>query len=102
MIHVKDDWYIDIDQYSYTLEQFVVTYVDKDGVERNSFKNQTYHATLEKALKHFSEEVIREKLSEEYMELKDAITVVRECRKSINEAVERLLNDIEEKDGEES
>lgn len=92
MIHIIGDWYIDVDQYSYTLEQYAGTSVDKDGVERKNYKNQTYHATFEKALKHFGREILTEKLSEKDMELSEAIEIVKKCNEQIKFEIERLMN----------
>lgn len=92
MIHIIGDWYIDVDQYSYTLEEYAGTSVDKDGVERKNYKNQTYHATLEKALKHFGRVILTEKLSEKDMELSEAIEIVKDCNERMHAEITRLMN----------
>ena len=92
MIHIDKDWYVDVDQYSYTLEQYTGDSVDKDGVVRHNYKNQTYHATLDKALKQYCREVIKGKLAERDMELKEAIELIKDLSANVDETVERILN----------
>ena len=72
MIHIDGDWYIDIDDYTYNLQQYAGTTVDKDGKERTVWKNISYHSSLANALYHYEIRMIRESLKPD-MELDEAI-----------------------------
>lgn len=87
MIHVKGDWYIEIDERTYNLMQFSGTYVDKDGRVCSSYKNTTYHATLEQALNQYIRYAVRDALSQEDLEIKDAIRV-------LHDEVEKIRKDL--------
>lgn len=76
MIHIKDDWYIEVDERSYNLQQFVDTYIDKDGVERNIWKNVTYHGTLTEALDRYLRRVAHDSLQDD-MDIVEALERLR-------------------------
>lgn len=78
MIHVKDDWYIDVDEYSYNLQQYNGVYTDKKGNEIKQWKNQTYHPTLNKALWQYIQYRVRDALKDEDMEVMQAVQTIRE------------------------
>ena len=50
MIHVENDWYVDVDKYCYILAKYNGTRLDKDGKEVEVWTDQKYYATLKKAL----------------------------------------------------
>ena len=72
MIHIKGDWYIDVDERSYNLMKFAGTYNDKNGKECNSYTNITYHSTLAAALNQYAVYVVRDALEPD-MEIKEAV-----------------------------
>lgn len=78
MIHIKGDWYIEADERTYNLMQFAGTYVDKEGRVCSSYKNTTYHATLEQALNQYVKYAIRDALNEDDLEIKEAIRVLHD------------------------
>ena len=75
MIHIKDDWYVDVDERSYNLTKFAGTYLDKNGNECKSYTNTTYHRTLADALKQYMVYVVRDALEPD-MEIKEAVQVL--------------------------
>lgn len=40
MIHVENDWYVDVDKYCYVLEKYNGTRLDKDGKEVEVWTDQ--------------------------------------------------------------
>lgn len=92
MIHITGDWYVDVDQYSYILEEYTGSYTDKDGIERKNYKNVTYHATLDKALIQFQKEQIKAALSEKDMELAEAIEIVQTFNYMLKHTIETVLS----------
>lgn len=72
MIHIKGDWYIDVDERTYNLTKFMGTYQDKDGKECKTFANTTYHRTLAEALQKYMTYVVRDALEPD-MEIKEAV-----------------------------
>lgn len=89
MIHIKDDWYIDVDEASYNLQQYMGVYTDKNGNEIKQWKNQTYHATLDRALWQYVTYKVRDALKDNDIEIKEAIQIIREelqkARKDISD-----------------
>ena len=77
MIHIKDDWYIDIDEYTFNLQQYAGTYVDREGKERKNWKNVTYHSTLANAIFQYERMMVRKELKPD-MELVDALQKMEE------------------------
>ena len=77
MIHVKDDWYIDVDEYSYNLQQYNGVYTDKNGNEIKQWKNQTYHASLDKALWQYVVYRVRDAVKDQDLEIKEAVQIIR-------------------------
>lgn len=84
LILIKDDWYIEIDEYSYNLQQFNGIYIDKKGNEIAQWKNQTYHPTLDKALWQYTQYKVRDALRDASKDLLDGITIA-EAIKIIHE-----------------
>lgn len=76
MIHIKDDWYVEVDELSYNLCQFASERVEKDGSKRNMYKNVTYHRTLAEALQQYSKYRIRNALQAD-MTLSEAIETIQ-------------------------
>lgn len=91
MIHIKGDWFIDIDEHSYNLQQYAGEVIDKDGKQRKSWKNVTYHGTLEQALIQFQKNQIHDALAEKDMELAEAIDVVQTFNYMLKSSVEKVL-----------
>lgn len=95
MIHVKDDWYIEVDEYSYNLQQYNGIYVDKKGNEIKQWKNATYHPTLDKALWQYVQYRVRDALSEnDVIEIKDAIQIVRSELKSARADIANITDGV--------
>ncbi len=86
MIHIKDDWYIDIDERTYNLMKFAGTYLDKKGNECKSFTNITYHSTLAAALNQYVSYAVRDALEPD-MEIQEAV-------KTLWDAVAKAKEDI--------
>ena len=88
MIHIKDDWYVDVDEASYNLQQYAGVYTDKNGNEIKQWKNQTYHATLDRALWQYVTYKVRDALKERELEVQEAITILQnelqQARKDIS------------------
>ena len=91
MIHIMNDWYIDIDEHSYNLQQYAGETVDKDGKQRKNWKNVTYHGTLEQALMQFQRNQIRDTLAEKDLEIAEAIEIVQTFNYMLKKAVEKVL-----------
>lgn len=98
MIHITGDWYIDIDEHSYNLQQYAGETVDKDGKLRKNWKNITYHGSLDLALMQFQKNQIRNALAEKDMELAEAIEVVQTFNYMLKDSVEKLMNAEREKE----
>ena len=88
MIHVKDDWYIDVDEASYNLMQYAGKRPNKNGELIDSYKNITYHSTLERALKQYIRYRVKDSLQED-MELREAVQAVQVC---LSEVASELKN----------
>ena len=89
MIHIKDDWYVDVDEASYNLQQYAGVYTDKNGNEIKQWKNQTYHSTLDRALWQYVTYKVRDALKDNDIEIKEAITILQnelqQARKDISD-----------------
>lgn len=95
LILIKKDWYIEIDEYSYNLQQFNGIYVDKKGNEIVQWKNQTYHPTLDKALWQYTQYMVRDALRDASKDLIDGITIaeaIKIIRTELNEIKEVITN----------
>ncbi len=86
MIHIKGDWYVDVDERSYNLTKFAGTYIDKKGNECPSYTNTTYHRTLADALNQYVTYMVRDALEPD-MEIKDAV-------KTLWDTIEKAKEDI--------
>lgn len=91
MIHIVGDWYIEIDEHSYNLQQYAGETVDKDGKRRKNWKSVTYHGTLEQALIQFQQNQVRDALAEKDMEIAEAIEVVQTFNYLLKHTVETVL-----------
>ena len=94
MIHVKDNWYIDVDECSYNLQQYAGVYTDKHGNEIKQWKNQTYHATLDKALWQYITYRVRDALSADDIEVKEAIVIIRDELQKAREDISNITGGI--------
>ena len=86
MIHIKDDWYIEVDEYTYNLQQYAGSYVDKKGETRENYKNVTYHSTLADALMQYTRYRVRDSLKND-IEIIDAIKTLKHELKSVREDI---------------
>lgn len=93
MIHIKDDWYIDVDERTYNLTKFAGTYTDKNGNECASYTNTTYHSTLAAALNQYVTYVVREALAPD-MEIKEAVSTLRETIAEAKEDIAGITDGI--------
>ena len=89
MIHIKDNWYIEVDDYSYNLQQYNGMYTDKNGNEVKQWKNQTYHATLERALQQYLTYRVRDALTGE-LELNDALKIMHDELQKVREEIAEI------------
>ena len=94
MIHIKDDWYIDVDEASYNLQQYTGVYTDKNGNEIKQWKNQTYHATLDRALWQYVTYKVRDALKDNDIEIKEAIQIIREELQKTREDISNITGGI--------
>ena len=91
MIHIKDDWYIDVDEASYNLMQYAGKRPDKKGELVDSYKNITYHSTLEKALKQYIRYRVKDSLQAD-MELVEAVQTVQACLAEVASELKACLS----------
>lgn len=83
MIHVIDDWYIDVDDSQYVSGK--ISY-SKDGKERLSRKN--YHGNIVGAVQRIEREVKRDGLRNKSIEIKDALNILINCNARFVEILE--------------
>ena len=93
MIHIKDDWYIEVDEYTYNLQQYVGTYTDKNGVTKDSYKNVTYHRTLADALMQYTRYRVRDSLTND-SELIEAINTLKNELESVRDDLFKFTEDM--------
>jgi len=91
MIHIKDDWYIEVDESSYNLQQFNGVYIDKHGNTIKQWKNQTFHATLDRALKQYLTYSVRDALqTADDISIKEAIDIIHTALKTAREEISNI------------
>lgn len=91
MIKLFDDWVIVVDDLSYALARDLGARIDsKTGKERKNLKTYGYYGSIAKALKAFSEELVRQELKDNVATLDEAVHVIRES----NNKVEKLLKEV--------
>lgn len=87
MIHLEGDWYIDLDPYCYVLQKFMGT--DKKG--NSVYRYQTYHGSLERAVKEYVNLAPFRVLTDKDMEFADAVKEIRKEYDRLSDLVERTL-----------
>ena len=87
MIHLEDDWYIELDPHCYILQKFMGE--DKKG--NPIYRNQTYHGTLERAITEYVKLAPYRVLTDKDVEFADAVKAIREEYDRLRELVERTL-----------
>ena len=86
MIHIIDDWYVDVDESQYISG---IMYARKDG--KQELKRKNYHSTLRRAVERIESERKCERLSKGAMELKEALEILRDIEIDFfQELVERM------------
>lgn len=89
MIKVNEDYFIEADEKCYTLK--LATH--KQGKNGNELYNTIgYYKTLESALSGAVEHANRQKLKAD-VSLLEAITIVRDGRKQLEDLLKKVLND---------
>lgn len=86
MIHIKDNWYIDVDERTYNLTKFAGTYKDKNGKESDSYTNTTYHRTITEALNQYVSYMVRDALEPD-MEIGQAIETLQKALEQAREEI---------------
>ncbi len=92
MIHIKGDWYIDVDEWSYNLTRYAGKYTDKNGEERESYTNTTYHRTLADALNQYVTYAVRDALKDKDLDIKDAIDILRTTVDGAKEDISKVTH----------
>lgn len=94
MIHIIDDWYVDVDDYQYILKKDLYrTRIDKKtGKESNEYKIAGYYSSLSKAIDGLGRKIILEDLQGRSTELAEACACIREQ----TDRWERIKKDIME------
>jgi len=79
MIHVIDDWYIDVDEYQYIVKKDLhrVRTDKKTGKAVDEYRAVSYHSSLSKALKSLGRKIILDDLQGQSMELEEACTRIK-------------------------
>ena len=80
MIHIIDDWYVDVDDYQYILKKDLHrTRIDKrTKKETEEYKIAGYYSSLSKALDGLGKKIILDDLQGVSTELAEACTHIRE------------------------
>ena len=87
MIELFDGWWIDVDNQSYTLKRKVKGTSKKgEPIERDD--THGYYASLEGTLKALGKEIVRENSKDGSHTLTDALSIVSEARKTVEELIE--------------
>ena len=96
MIHVENDWYVDVDKYCYVLAKYNGTRLDKDGKEVEVWTDQKYYATLKKALAGYFKIKTKELLSQKDYEIWDAIKMLENKLADVEKKIDLILREQEE------
>lgn len=92
MIRINDDWIIDVDDHNYILKKDTHTdRLRKDGKTEHVYNTKGYFSSLDKALKFFGEEFIRDRLKASEMGLPEAVRVIRESLEEWSKTVKSIL-----------
>ena len=88
MVRINNDYLIECDEVQYILKQdkHKIT-VEKDGRERPVMDVIGYYATLENALKGYADYMVRKRHAETEFTVYDALIVIREERKKLEELI---------------
>lgn len=87
MIELVDGWLIDVDSMSYTLKRRLKGTSKKgEPIERDEIHG--YYSSLEGALKALGREIVRENLKDGSHTLTDALSIVSEARKTVEDLIE--------------
>lgn len=80
MIHIIDDWYVDVDDYQYILKKDLhrKRRDRKSGAETDEYKTAGYYSSLAKAIDALGNKFILEDLRGRSTELAEACTRIRE------------------------
>lgn len=80
MIHIIDDWYVDVDDYQYILKKDLHRKRKdrKSGAETDEYKTAGYYSSLSKAIDALGNKFILEDLRGRSTELAEACTRIRE------------------------
>lgn len=80
MIHVIDDWYIDVDDYQYILKKDLHRKKTdkKTGKESDEYKVAGYYSSLDKAINGLGKKIILDDLQGRSTELAEACTRIKE------------------------
>lgn len=91
MIKLFDDWVIVVDDLSYALARDLGSRIDKKtGKDRKNLKTYGYYGSIAKAIKAFSEELVRQELKDNIATLDEAVRIIRES----NDRVKKLLKEV--------
>lgn len=94
MIHIENDWYIAVEDCCYTLQQYYRTFIDKrDGKEKVEYTNQRYYPTLTAAVLAYYRVKTVEALIDKDLELYDALALVAETNRSIEDKLKEVLRE---------
>ena len=92
MIHLIDNFYVDVDPYNYTL---IVDYGKTDKKGRPMRKSIGYYGSLVQAVKACIEEYVRRGFYDRCVELEEAVDTLSERLNVTDELVKRCLPEVE-------
>ncbi len=87
MIHLEDDWYIELDPNCFILQKFM----GKDKKGNPIYRYQTYYATLEKAVFGYVNSAPYRVLVDKDVEFAEAVKLINEEYNRLHDIVERAL-----------
>ena len=91
MIELFDGWWIDVDSQSYTLKRTVAGTSKKgDPITRDEVYG--YYSTLESTLKALGKEMVREGLIDGTYSLTDALNMVSDARKKVEDLIHSVAS----------
>lgn len=91
MIHIVDDFYVDVDELNYTVCRKSTGI--RNGIEVDVYKPCGYYGTLRGAVKGVVEKNRRKMLAEKEVELVEAIKILKEADDMVENLLYRALSE---------
>ena len=88
MIHIKDNLYLKIDNYNYTLM------IDTGRVTKSGDKiyNQKYYDTLQGIIKASIRVLLEQQMNDKTVELDEALKILKQISDDVNNSVNNVCN----------